>query len=103
MREVVDLEKASSTSAKQKGVKPEPSRLQSRGTEQAFVAKVGTCGFGMVKAEYARSFSCIEIQHTFYQPPRIKTLEGWRNNMPADFEFVIKAWQLITRCQESYI
>src|SRR6185436_17554893 len=59
-------------------------------------AKVGTCGFGMAKAEYARAFSCVEIQHTFYQPPQIKTLEGWRNSMSASFEFVIKAWQLIT-------
>ncbi|HEY6804927.1 MAG TPA: DUF72 domain-containing protein [Pyrinomonadaceae bacterium] len=61
-----------------------------------YATKVGTCGFGMAQAEYARTFSCVEIQHTFYQPPQIKTLEGWRNKVSADFEFVIKAWQLIT-------
>lgn len=57
---------------------------------------VGTCGFGLAQADYARSFSCVEVQHTFYQPPQLKTLERWRALMPADFEFVIKAWQLIT-------
>jgi uncharacterized protein YecE (DUF72 family) len=58
--------------------------------------RVGTCGFGLAQADYARSFSCVEVQHTFYQPPQLKTLERWRTLMPADFEFVIKAWQLIT-------
>ncbi len=41
-------------------------------------------------------FSCVEIQHTFYQPPQIKTLERWRAEVPARFEFAVKAWQLIT-------
>ena len=61
--------------------------------------KVGTCGFGMSQSTYIEAFSCVEIQHTFYDPPRIKTLEGWLNQTkktPDDFEFVIKAWQLIT-------
>jgi uncharacterized protein YecE (DUF72 family) len=57
---------------------------------------VGTCGFGLAKEAYGRAFSCVEIQHTFYQPPQIKTLERWRLEMPVDFEFTIKAWQLIT-------
>src|SRR5687767_6512711 len=58
--------------------------------------KIGTCGFGMAQAEYARTFSCVEVQHTFYEPPRLKTLNRWRTQMPADFEFALKAWQLIT-------
>ena len=29
-------------------------------------------------------------------PPRISTLERWREEAPPDFEFVLKAWQLIT-------
>jgi len=58
--------------------------------------RVGTCGFGLAQADYARSFSCVEVQHTFYQPPAVKTLERWRALMPSEFEFVIKAWQLIT-------
>ena len=59
-------------------------------------ARVGTCGFGLAQAEYARTFSCVEVQQTFYQPPKLNTLERWRALMPPDFEFVIKAWQLIT-------
>lgn len=58
--------------------------------------KVGTCGFGLAKEAYAHAFSCVEIQHTFYQPPQIKTLERWRKEVPANFEFTLKAWQLIT-------
>jgi uncharacterized protein YecE (DUF72 family) len=58
--------------------------------------RVGTCGFRQNKYEYAEILKCVEIQHTFYQPPQIKTLESWRAEMPADFEFTLKAWQLIT-------
>jgi uncharacterized protein YecE (DUF72 family) len=58
--------------------------------------KIGTCGFGVAQAEYARTFSCVEVQQTFYQPPGLTTLERWRREMPADFEFTLKAWQLIT-------
>jgi uncharacterized protein YecE (DUF72 family) len=62
---------------------------------------IGTCGFGMTKEEYSGLLSCVEIQHTFYQPPQVKTLEKWRAMMPAGFEFTLKAWQLITHDQKS--
>lgn len=58
--------------------------------------KIGTCGFRNTKDEYAEVLSTVEIQHTFYQPPQIKTLERWRAGMPSNFEFTLKAWQLIT-------
>jgi len=57
---------------------------------------IGTCGFRGNKLEYSELLSCVEIQHTFYQPPQIKTLERWRAEMPDEFEFTLKAWQLIT-------
>ena len=57
---------------------------------------MGTCGFRYPKYEYAELLKCVEIQHTFYQPPQVKTLEKWRSEMPEDFEFTLKAWQLIT-------
>lgn len=63
--------------------------------------KVGTCGFGIAMEAYARAFSCVEVQHTFYQPPQLKTLERWRLEVPPDFEFTIKAWQLITHDSRS--
>lgn len=59
--------------------------------------KVGTCGFGRTrKDEFAKHLNCVEIQHTFYEPPQVKTLEKWRAEMPDDFEFTLKAWQMIT-------
>ena len=63
--------------------------------------KVGTSGFGIARSKYTAVFECVEVQHTFYQPPRISTLERWREEAPADFEFVIKAWQLITHDAKS--
>lgn len=60
------------------------------------VVKIGTCGFRSTKEEYAQLFSVVEVQHTFYQPPQISTLERWRQTVPPDFEFALKAWQLIT-------
>jgi uncharacterized protein YecE (DUF72 family) len=58
--------------------------------------RIGTCGFRNTKESYAQDLSTVEIQHTFYQPPQVKTLEKWRAEMPDDFEFTLKAWQLIT-------
>ena len=58
--------------------------------------KIGTCGFRATKEEYARQLPAVEVQHTFYQPPQIKTLTRWRESVPDDFEFALKAWQLIT-------
>lgn len=63
--------------------------------------KIGTCGFRATKEEYAQQLPAVEVQHTFYQPPQIKTLERWRASVPDDFEFAIKAWQLITHAGKS--
>jgi uncharacterized protein YecE (DUF72 family) len=59
--------------------------------------QIGTCGFGRTKRpDYVKELPVVEIQHTFYQPPQIKTLEKWRADVPAEFEFTLKAWQMIT-------
>ena len=63
--------------------------------------KIGTCGFRLKKEDYVKRLSTVEIQHTFYQPPLIKTLEAWRQEVPPDFEFTLKAWQLITHESKS--
>jgi len=60
------------------------------------VTKVGCCGFGVARPKYFETFSLIEIQQTFYQPPKSDTVKRWRDEAPADFEFTLKAWQLIT-------
>lgn len=59
--------------------------------------KVGCCGFTVKKEDYFKYFSLIEIQETFYQPPlKIETAKKWRENAPKNFEFTLKAWQIIT-------
>lgn len=59
--------------------------------------QIGTCGFGRAKRpEYVTLLPVVEIQHTFYNPPQIATLEKWRADVPDDFEFTLKAWQMIT-------
>lgn len=59
--------------------------------------KIGTCGFGRTRRpEYVKLLPVVEIQHTFYHPPQIETLEKWRADVPTEFEFTLKAWQMIT-------
>lgn len=58
--------------------------------------RVGCCGFALAQSRYFRAFRLLEVQQTFYQPPRLATLQRWRQQAPADFEFTLKAWQLIT-------
>lgn len=63
--------------------------------------KVGLCGFSMSMASYPRHFRVVEVQQTFYEPPEDATLHRWRGSMPKDFEFTLKAWQLITHSASS--
>lgn len=63
--------------------------------------KIGTCGFRVSRLNYPQLLSCVEIQHTFYQPPQLATLKRWREETPTEFEFTLKAWQLITHAAKS--
>ena len=58
--------------------------------------KLGMCGFTIGAAAYFRKFPVVEVQQTFYDPPPLATLEKWRRQAPEDFEFTMKAWQVIT-------
>ncbi len=58
--------------------------------------KVGCCGFPVSMKKYFDNLKLVEVQKTFYKPPEIKTAERWRKNAPKDFEFTVKAWQVIT-------
>jgi uncharacterized protein YecE (DUF72 family) len=58
--------------------------------------KLGLCGYTMGASAYFKQFRVVEIQQTFYDPPQIATIEKWRAAAPADFEFTMKAWQVIT-------
>lgn len=63
--------------------------------------KVGCCGWSEAQAKYFQDFKVIEVQETFYQPADTKKYERWRSKAPEDFEFVLKAWQLITHAPSS--
>jgi uncharacterized protein YecE (DUF72 family) len=70
-----------------------PQRFDNASASQV---RIGCCGFPEPLVRYERNFQLAEVQQTFYQPPQLKTLEKWRTQVPADFEFTLKAWQLIT-------
>jgi uncharacterized protein YecE (DUF72 family) len=53
-------------------------------------------GFPVRRFAYVRQFELVEIQQTFYLPPRSETLRRWRAEAPPGFEFALKAWKLIT-------
>jgi uncharacterized protein YecE (DUF72 family) len=63
--------------------------------------KIGCCGFPKGMRQYFSHFKLVEVQQTFYKPPQLATALRWREEAPADFEFTIKAWQLITHACSS--
>ena len=74
--------------------------------------RIGTSGFyyehwigrcypaGIDKHEllpfYARHFGTVEINSTFYHLPRQRSVEHWRDAVPEDFRFALKAYRGIT-------
>ena len=47
-------------------------------------------------AYYGRKLPAVEINNTFYRMPRTHVLESWRDAVPEEFRFVIKASRRIT-------
>lgn len=45
---------------------------------------------------YSTKLPAVEINNTFYRLPRREVLQGWAEQVPPDFRFVIKASQKIT-------
>jgi uncharacterized protein YecE (DUF72 family) len=62
---------------------------------------IGCCGWAGSQPNYFSQFPVIEIQSTFYDPPATKVAARWRTAAPPEFEFCIKAWQLITHAPSS--
>lgn len=58
--------------------------------------RVGCCGFPTSMKKYFENFSLVELNSTFYQYPRERTVEGWREKAPENFEFTVKAHQDIS-------
>src|SRR4051812_33659950 len=63
--------------------------------------RLGLCGWNGSQRAYFEDFDCIEIQSTFYDPPSVHVARKWRSAAPVDFQFCIKAWQLITHTAAS--
>lgn len=62
-------------------------------TPLAGKVKIGVCG---VQKSCFERYHAAEVQQTFYEPPSPQTLEKWRKTAPSDFDFTLKAWQVIT-------
>jgi uncharacterized protein YecE (DUF72 family) len=45
---------------------------------------------------YATRFRTVEINNTFYRPPKPSVLKAWSGQVPAEFRFALKAPQKIT-------
>ena len=57
---------------------------------------IGCCGLRKSLEDYSKEFETLEIQKTFYNLPKEKTLESWKKKVPANFVFSVKAFQGIT-------
>ena len=62
---------------------------------------VGCCGWAEARERYFRDFRAVEIQASFYEPPRVELAAKWRAAAPPGFLFAMKAWQAITHAASS--
>jgi uncharacterized protein YecE (DUF72 family) len=60
--------------------------------------RVGTAGLpsGVARHAYFERLDLLEVDVTFFEPPRDKALARWREEAPAGAGFSLLAWQLIT-------
>jgi len=58
--------------------------------------KVGCCGYPTSMKKYQESFHLVELNKTFYNYPEVSTVVKWRENVPKEFEFTVKAHQDIS-------
>ncbi|MBS3768195.1 MAG: DUF72 domain-containing protein [Candidatus Cloacimonetes bacterium] len=45
---------------------------------------------------YSKKFSTVEVNYSFYNWPKVKTLKKWRNQTPGEFKFTLKVPRFIT-------
>ena len=63
--------------------------------------RIGLCGFTMAMEDYALHFPVIEVQNTFYEPPRDEVMQRWRAVTAPALEYTMKVWQLVTHSASS--
>jgi len=77
------------------------------------VVRIGTAGWSIPKQytaefpgegthlqRYARRFSCVEINSSFYRPHKAATYARWAASVPADFRFAVKVPREITHVRK---
>ncbi len=47
-------------------------------------------------AYYARQFPAVEINSSFYHPPRLETVQHWAEIVPPEFQFSVKLYRYLT-------
>lgn len=62
--------------------------------------RVGLCGFTMSIKNYTLHFPVVEVQSTFYEPPRDSVMIKWRASTES-LEYTLKVWQLVTHAANS--
>ena len=70
-------------------------------SRQALNLRVGLCGFTMAMEDYALHFPVVEIQNTFYEPPRDDVMRRWLRVTAPSLEYTMKVWQLVTHAAGS--
>ena len=63
--------------------------------------RIGVCGVRRATAGTFARLNVLEVQQTFYWPPQLRTVQRWRAEAPAGFEFTLKAFQAITHSAKS--
>ena len=55
----------------------------------------------MAMEDYALHFPVVEVQQTFYEPPRDEVLQRWLRATPPSLEYTMKVWQVVTHAANS--
>jgi uncharacterized protein YecE (DUF72 family) len=63
--------------------------------------RIGLCGFTLAMEDYALYFPVVEVQNTFYEPPRDEVMQRWRAVTAPTLEYTMKVWQLVTHSASS--
>jgi uncharacterized protein YecE (DUF72 family) len=63
--------------------------------------RVGLCGFTMAMEDYPLHFPVVEVQNTFYEPPRDVIMRRWIASTPPSLEYTMKVWQMVTHAANS--
>ena len=63
--------------------------------------RIGLCGFTMAMEDYGLYFPVVEVQQTFYDPPRDEVMQRWRAATGPTLEYTMKVWQLVTHAASS--